>query len=181
MPQDIDRSNYKYGGWIVFISIAIVEIVLLFKFIHIPCNSTTILPAIVIIAGLLMLSPRIFEIVTFNLAKDKFSVELNRMQKKVEKAEENINDISEKVNTLFLMTMSPAMYDNLRKIVTEKFGPYDMTDILRRELYHLRSIGYIDVLSISKIPPHGHDLSVYIKATQAGKQFTELREKLSVK
>ena len=103
------------------------------------------------------------------------------MQKKVEKAEENINDISEKVNTLFLMTMSPAMYDNLRKIVTEKFGPYDMTDILRRELYHLRSIGYIDVLSISKIPPHGHDLSVYIKATQAGKQFTELREKLSVK
>jgi hypothetical protein len=107
------------------------------------------------------------------------SVELGKIQEKFEKAEEKVSTIEHKINTLFIMTMSPAMYENLRKLASSRFGPYVMTDMLRRELYHLRTIGYIDVKSIRDIPGNGDDLSAYVKATPAGMEFAKLRETLA--
>lgn len=179
MPQDVSQSLHGYGGWLVFLSIAIVESALMIKFLFEPGISSAILPAIVIIAGLLILSPRVFEIVSLSLEKSKMSVELGKIQKTFEKTQQNITTIENKINTLFIMTMSAAMYENLRKLASRRFGPYSMTDMLRRELYHLRTIGYIDVKSIRDIPQYGDDLSAYIKVTPAGMEFVELRETLT--
>jgi len=179
MSQDVGQTNHGYGGWLVFLSIGVIEAALLFKFLFEPGISYVILPAIVVNAGLLMLSPRVFEIVSLSVEKSKMSVELGKIQKKFEKAEQNLDTIEKKINTLFIMTMSPAMYDNLRKLASGRFGPYIMTDMLRRELYHLRTIGYIDIKSIRDIPHHGDELSSYVKVTAAGVEFVDLRETLA--
>ena len=43
-------------------------------------------------------------------------------------------------------------------------------------MYHLRDIGYIKVESIEAIPKSGPNLSEYVIATPAGKDFVVLRD-----
>jgi len=89
-----------------------------------------------------------------------------------------LDEMSRKVSELFLSTMSLAMYQNLRKVVNPPFGPYVMSRGLRRELEHLRTIGYVEIGSIAQIPGEGPDLSVYVRRTEAGRQFVQLREEM---
>jgi hypothetical protein len=51
-----------------------------------------------------------------------------------------------------------------------------MDDALKRELYHLRDIGYIRVTAIRAVPSRGNDLSSHIAVTDIGRRFIELRE-----
>jgi hypothetical protein len=82
----------------------------------------------------------------------------------------------DRISKLFLFTMSGPMYENLQKMARkEGFGPWRMTSGLRRELYHLRDIGYIDVDSIKAIPEEGPELSVWVHISETGRQFVELR------
>jgi hypothetical protein len=79
------------------------------------------------------------------------------------------------------MTMSRPMYKNLRKLESGRFGPYEMSEGLKRELYHLRDIGYIEVQSIREIEnryPEGENLSIHVEITKAGREFVKLREKI---
>jgi hypothetical protein len=55
-----------------------------------------------------------------------------------------------------------------------------MNDDLKRELYHLRDIGYITVKAIRKIPENGTNLSDYVKITDTGKLFVNLRESMKL-
>ena len=94
--------------------------------------------------------------------------------------ENKVKDVEKEVNVTkqFLLSMGDAMYFNLNKIESGKFGHYKMGQWsgLKRELYYLRDIGYIKVESISKIPEQGDDLSYYVKITDIGKKFVELRK-----
>jgi hypothetical protein len=68
------------------------------------------------------------------------------------------------------------MFENLKKIDSERFGHYKKTKGLERELYYLRDVGYIDVKSIKAIPSEGEDLSSYVKITKTGQDFVKLRK-----
>ena len=123
-------------------------------------------------AGLLILSPRVFDIVSLYLSKEGLRAEMNAVK-------EQVSETSDKINRLFMLTMSPAMYKNLRKLASGRFGHYKMNKGLERELYHLRDIGYIEVESIKQIPrPSGEDLSAHVTITETGKEFVELRESI---
>lgn len=105
-------------------------------------------------------------------------VEIGELRDEVRNVREQLNDVNEKVSDLFLTTMSPDMYFNLKKLKSKNFGGYKISRGLERELYHLRDIGYIAVQSIKAIPPEGKNLSDYIQITPTGEQFLELREKV---
>lgn len=92
-----------------------------------------------------------------------------------------LNDANEKIGRLFLAAISPWMYQNLRKLASGRFGSYEMSNVLERELYHLRDVGYIKVESISAVPRVGTNLSDYVKITTSGEEFVKLREILNQK
>ena len=53
---------------------------------------------------------------------------------------------------------------------------------LETELYHLRNLGYVilknqKARSIREIPGSGDELSDYIRVTEGGKKYIEIREK----
>ena len=95
--------------------------------------------------------------------------ELNEVRGKVE-------ELSDRVAELFLVTMAPSMYENLGKLASGSFGEYEMSYGLRRELIHLRDIGYIEDILIDRIPEEGENLSPYVRVTDAGRKFLKLRQ-----
>ena len=105
-------------------------------------------------------------------------VQAEEVQAQIASAHHRLDEISRKVSELFLSTMSLAMYHNLSKIVHAPFGPYEMNAGLRRELDHLRTIGYVEIESLSGIPRSGQNLSDFVRPTEAGKQFVRLREEM---
>ena len=105
------------------------------------------------------------------------SIELGELKERVSRVKEELNELNEKVSSLFLATMAPQMFFNLDKLSSGCFGKYEMSDALERELYHLRDIGYIEVFSIHAIPKKGDDLSQHVNITHAGAKFVELRKK----
>ncbi len=105
-------------------------------------------------------------------------IEIGKLEEQVKHVSIELYQLNEKVSSLFLTTMSPYMYLNLVKIASNNFGEYKITKGLKRELYHLRDIGYIEIESISAIPKNGNNLSEFVKISPTGESFVELREKL---
>jgi len=103
-------------------------------------------------------------------------VKLQEFRAELDTVHEAVSSMDSKIAALFMATMSPLMYVNLKKIGSGHFGPYRMSNGLERELYHLRDIGYITVHSIKQIASEGANLSDYVQITPAGKQFIDLRE-----
>lgn len=101
---------------------------------------------------------------------------IGELREELDIVRRGLNNANEKISRLFLATISPSMYENLRKLASGRFGSYEMSNPLERELYHLRDVGYIKVESITRIPKHGTNLSDYVQITASGKQFVELRE-----
>jgi DNA-binding PadR family transcriptional regulator len=88
-----------------------------------------------------------------------------------------------RIDTLFFYTMSGPMYDNLKKLADGNFMEYEMSDGLKRELYHLRDTGFIEITdrsqrSIRKIPSRGDNLQQYVRVTEVGRKFVDTRRKL---
>ncbi|CCH99993.1 hypothetical protein ACQY1Y_21475 [Microcystis ichthyoblabe FBCC-A1114] len=105
-------------------------------------------------------------------------LEIGELRDEVRDVRKELSDVNEKVSDLFLTTMSPNMYFNLKKLKSGRFGNYEINKGLKRELYHLRDIGYIEVESITGIPSEGRNLSDHVQITPTGKQFVELRENI---
>jgi hypothetical protein len=71
------------------------------------------------------------------------------------------------------------VFNNLKKLATGHFGHFKDNGGLRRELRHLRDIGYITVKGhIGDLPDEGPDLSEFVTITPVGRQFLELRGSL---
>lgn len=90
--------------------------------------------------------------------------------------------LGEKIDELFLHSMSETEYKNLRRIVNSEFCNFkDMKpgSGLDRELRDLRDRGYIrltkKVSAIKEIPEHGDNLIEFLTYTDAGKRFVTLR------
>lgn len=103
-------------------------------------------------------------------------LELGEVRKEVQDIWGQIGDISQRVAALFLSTMSPTMYFNLRKLESGHFGPFEANDGLVRELQHLRDLGYIEVHGLRQLPNSGQGLSQFVTITPTGRDFVKLRE-----
>jgi hypothetical protein len=103
-------------------------------------------------------------------------VEIGEIKADVALVQQQVSDLGNKVAEIFLLAMADPMYINLKKLVLGQFGRYEMSGGLKRELYHLRDMGYIHVESIGAIPPQGENLSSYVTVTSTGRKFVEKRE-----
>lgn len=103
-------------------------------------------------------------------------LEIGELREQVDTVANELNSLNKKVSSLFLTTMSPYMYSNLKKLSSGNFGKYALSKGLKRELYHLRDIGYIEIESITGIPKDGENLSDFVEVTPTGRLFVELRE-----
>jgi hypothetical protein len=72
--------------------------------------------------------------------------------------------------------MAAPMYLNLKKLASGNFGQYVMSGGLKRELYHLRDMGYIEVNVISAILDQGDNLSDHVVVTDIGHMYVQLRD-----
>jgi hypothetical protein len=106
-------------------------------------------------------------------------LELGEVRQEVRGIRQQVDDIYEKVAVLFLSTMSPTMYLNLRKLEQGQFGPFEANDGLKRELSYLRDLGYVEVQGIRQLPSHGSRLDDYVQVTPTGRDFVRLRESLT--
>jgi TIR domain-containing protein len=108
------------------------------------------------------------------------TVQAENFRAQIDSVHSRLDEMSRRVAELFLTTMSLAMYQNLFKIVNAPFGPYQMSAGLRRELDYLRTVGYLEIDGLSRIPVSGRNLSDFVRPTEAGKQFVRLREEMEL-
>ena len=102
---------------------------------------------------------------------------IGELREAIHSVKKQLDETNERISKLFLITMSPDMYRNLKKLARpEGFGEYKMSGGLERELFHLRDIGYVDVRYIKSIPKSGTNLSDHVEITLPGRQFVDLRE-----
>lgn len=101
------------------------------------------------------------------------------IQDRQQTAERRIGTAEKKIDRLFAYTMSNSMFGKLKKLAGGHFGYFKNTPGLRRELRHLRDIGYVTVKGrVGSLPNEGGDLSSFVVVTSVGKQFVELRTAL---
>lgn len=105
-------------------------------------------------------------------------LELGEVRQEVRQIRGQVDEISQQVSVLFLSTMSPTMYFNLRKLESGRFGPFEANDGLVRELQHLRDLGYIEVNGLRQLPAAGDELCQFATITPTGRDFVKLREGL---
>ncbi len=116
--------------WAAFLSIALVETVLLVK-LFTEETSGELLIAIGIIAVLLIISPRILDLVSSSLSKNDLTLKLKEVERDLTQAQTQIaqtqaelEKTKERIEQLFLSSMSEPMYQNLKKIDPGKFRLY---------------------------------------------------------
>ncbi len=163
-------QDYSTKWWAAFTCIAFLEAVLLMMLLS-GQASIQLLIAIVIIAMLLFLIPRLDEVISLTFDRGKIDAKLSTLGKKVSTAKS-------RTDKFVLLSIPKSMYETLKKIDAGKFGQYKMTERLERELYHLRDIGYVEVERIRDIPYEGNNLSEFVMITDFGKQFLDLRESI---
>lgn len=163
-------QDYSAKWWAAFICIAFIEAVLLLMLISRQANELIIV-AIIAIAFLLFLIPRLEDVISLTFDRGKLENKLSTISKK-------LATTNTRIDKLVLLSLSESMYKNLKKFAAGNFGAYEMSDGLEREIYYLRDIGYVEVGRIRDIPHQGNNLSEYVKITDLGKQFIELRKSI---
>jgi len=109
-------------------------------------------------------------------------VEIERVESDIRKVNGKVSELSDLVDKQFLTAMGPDMYEKLKKIDAGRFGPFEFGEWsgLERELYFLRDIGYIQINSIREVKKigKGDNLSDFVRITETGRKFVELRESI---
>lgn len=108
---------------------------------------------------------------TFDI--EQLTRRLNAQERALTVQDERLRRQQHAINGLFLSTMS-----NLCKIVHAPFGPYEMNAGLRRGLDYLRTLGYVEHEALSGIPRSGQNLSDFVRPTETGRQFVQLRAEM---
>ncbi|MDF5725354.1 MAG: hypothetical protein PUP91_33875 [Rhizonema sp. PD37] len=162
------NKDYSAKWWAAFISITIIEAILLYMLISRQA-SELIVVAIIAIAFLLFLFPKIEDVLLLTFDRGRLETKLNSINKKVATNKT-------RVDKYYMLAIPKQMYETLKKLASNSYGPYQMSEVLERDVYHLRDIGYIDAGRIRDIPYEGTNLSTYVKITDAGKQFVEMRK-----
>jgi len=182
-PNGVSRADQGLK-WLVVASLVIIEFALLalIGLLTITTSPSAALliamfAAVTVIASLIFLTAaRLFGVVGLDVSREGGIRAV--IQSEIQPIKRGIDEANEKIDELFLTSMSPEMFYNLKKLKSGKFGHFTKGEGLDRELRYLRSIGYIKVDSFDAIPEEGEDLSKWVEITDQGKQFVELRKKL---
>jgi len=119
--------------------------------------------------------------------------ELNKMNEEIQKIKEileqdlnkangGIEKDQEKIKDLLAVSISPAIFDTLKRLydAQESENPvnYYLDDPLKQQLHSLRDIGYISISysSLDEIPKTGENLSDHVKVEKAGRDFLKSRQ-----
>ena len=151
---------------------------------YVPLMQTILWIALIVAAALLFrpelsaLRPALMARIEGGSALKMGPVEFGELKQEVASVRTEVNDLNDRVYKLFLLTMSPDMFNNLMKLASGTFGSFEKTGGLERELRHLRDLGYVDVPSVGFMPKRGDELLDYVSVTPTGMQFVELRESL---
>lgn len=166
--------------FVVFGATALVLLALFVKLFQLADAPAALVIAIAAVAGLLILSPRVFDLIELTVSNTGLTAKIRDVEKKVDQAKQEIEQTGQKIDQIFAQTMSPAMFENLRKLSSGDFGKYSTESSgLLRELRHLRDVGYIEVEgALGNLPREGENLSQYVRVTPVGKEFVALRESL---
>jgi hypothetical protein len=122
--------------WLAFFGVATVEVVLLIKLLNSQSTPIELLVAICVVAAILVLTPRIEDLIKFNVGKDGLQAELSKLTEKTEKVESQVNrlgddikedvkskvdQLGEDINDLLISTVLDAYeYITLEKIRGKK-------------------------------------------------------------
>ena len=131
---------------------------------------------VALIAAVAFAAQTSYSLTALSVGSAGFSADFaQRIEERTVELESAVTELSDEVSELFLHTMAPSMFENLDKLTKPDFD-YVLSDGLKSELFHLRTIGYIENFGLEKIPDAGPDLRAYITVTPAGKRFVELRK-----
>jgi hypothetical protein len=172
-----DEARKGVGAWpiVVFTTTLLVLVSLIVRLFLGAEVPAALVIAIAAIAGLLILSPRVLELAELTISKEGLVAKLRDVEQKVETTEK-------KIDQLFAYTMSESMFGILGKLAKGNFGHIKITAGVRRQLRHLRIIGYITVKGpIGNLPDEVANLSDYVTVTPVGKEFVAFRESLEAK
>ena len=174
-----EETNQRVWPVVVFVATVMVLLCLIIKMFLVTEVSSTLVMAIALICGLLIISPRVSELAELTISKDGLIAKINDVEQKATTTEHVVKETERKIDQLFANTMSDSMYGNLTKLESGTFGPFANNGGLRRELRHLRDVGYIDLnRHVGDLPDNGPDLSQFATVTPVGKDFVALRESL---
>jgi hypothetical protein len=168
---------------IVFGATALVLVALFVKLFQLDDAPTALVIAIAAVAGLLILSPRVFDLIELSVTNTGLTAKIRDVEQKVEEAKQKVEETGHKIDQLFAQTMSSEMFENLRKLSSGNFGKYTTQNSgLVRELRHLRDVGYVEVEgTLASLPREGDNLSKHVRVTPVGKKFVSLRESMEQK
>lgn len=154
-------------------------VVLLFRLIN--QFSFELFFAIGSLAILFMLTLRLNNIRVIAVGKDGVKVDLDAIQNKIDESKQELY-------ILISLSMGKDTYFNLQKLASGAFGKYrkQRNMGLETELYYLRNLGYVELVkdkasSIHEIPETGDQLSDYVRVTDAGLRYIELRKTIDRK
>ena len=102
-------------------------------------------------------------------------LELGDSQMDVHDIVRELGDLNARMSELFPITASSADHYNLQKLASNGSGRFQMTHGLRRELYHLHGIGYVEVDFLFSLASEGPSLLAYVHATETGRSSVALR------
>jgi hypothetical protein len=123
-------------------------------------------------------TPIIKAIRSLGFCEQRTQQHIRRLQDRQETTESRIKEAENKVDRIFAYTMPDSTFLTLKRLSAGKFGAFKITKTLRRELRHLRNLGYITVSgSISRLPKQGDNLSEFITTMDVARQFVQFREK----
>lgn len=131
---------------------------------------------VALIAAVAFAAQTSYSLTALSVGSSGISADFARsIEERTDGLESAVSKLDDEVSELFLHTMAPSMFENLAKLTKPGFD-YVLSDGLRRELLHLRDVGYIENFALEQIPGTGPDLTAYIQITAAGERFVRLRE-----
>jgi hypothetical protein len=181
-PNRVSRADQRLKGFVtaslVTIAFALIALIVLLAFTAPPSQELlmAMFAAVTVTVVLIFLSAaRLFGVAGLLVSREGIRA---AMRPEIQPVKQGINEANEKIEELFLLSMSPEMFFNLKELESGKYGHFRKGEGLDRELRYLRTIGYINIDSFDAIPEEGEDLSNWVQITDQGKRFVELRKKL---
>lgn len=113
-----------------FIIFSIFQIAFASKFL-LGESDTSLLLFIFGISILMILLVKIPSLRSLYISKEKINAEFDNLKDQVKKADTKIDEAKDKIEKLFLLTMSNPMYHNLEKLANPPFGEYFMESALK--------------------------------------------------
>jgi predicted nucleotide-binding protein len=123
---------------------------------------------------------RIREIIRdLGISEAKAGKQMGELKAQQESTAVRLHAVERQIDRLFAFSMSDSMFHNLRKIAGGQFGHFFNSEGLRRELRHLRDLGYVALHApVNVLPEEGYELSEHVAITTDGQRFVKLREDL---